>query len=125
MRRDTRWLMVDRKPIAQWTRHPIVLMGDAAHAMYQYIAQGACQAIEDAFCLALHVSAAPQDVANALLAYQEARKFRTARVQITARAMGAFFHLDGMAAEVRNQVMALRAEDDYGMLDWLYGHRFL
>jgi 3-hydroxybenzoate 6-monooxygenase len=125
MGRDKRWLMVDRKPIAQWTRNRIVLMGDAAHPMYQYIAQGACQAIEDAFCLALHVSAAPQDVANALLGYQEARKFRTARVQITARAMGAFFHLDGMAAEVRNQLMARRAEDDYGMLDWLYGHRFL
>lgn len=123
MGRDKRWPMVDRTPLASWTRNRIALMGDAAHAMYQYIAQGACQAIEDAFCLALQVAALPQGVPQALLAYQEARKFRTARVQLTARAMGAFFHLEGMSAAVRNQLMALRAEDDYTMLDWLYGYR--
>ncbi|HEV3178691.1 MAG TPA: FAD-dependent monooxygenase [Stellaceae bacterium] len=123
MGRDKHWPMVDRKPLTRWTHNRIVLMGDAAHAMYQYVAQGACQAIEDAWCLALHAAAAPGDVPKALLAYQEARKFRAARVQLTARAMGAFFHLEGMAAAVRNQLMSLRAEDDYAMLDWLYGYR--
>jgi len=123
MWRDKRWLMVDRKPIAQWTLNRIALMGDAAHPMYQYIAQGACQAIEDALALANNIAAAPGDVAQALLAYEAARKHRTARVQVTARAMGAFFHLDGMAAAVRNQLMAARAGDDYAMLDWLYGHK--
>ena len=123
MWRDKRWPMLDRKPIATWRRNRIVLMGDAAHAMYQYIAQGACQAIEDALALAVAVTAAPADLPRALSAYENARKFRTARVQVTARAMGAFFHLDGMAADARNQLMATRASNDYGMLDWLYGYR--
>ena len=123
MWRDKRWPMVDRQPIASWTRNRIVLMGDAAHPMYQYIAQGACQAIEDALALANRLAAAPDDVSRALLAYEDARKPRTARVQVTARTMGAYFHLDGTAAAARNALMAARAEDDYTMLDWLYGHR--
>ena len=66
MWRDKRWPMVDRKPIASWTRNRVALMGDAAHPMYQYIAQGACQAIEDALVLADSVAAAPSDVPTAL-----------------------------------------------------------
>ncbi len=123
MWRDKHWPMHDRPPIARWTLNRITLMGDAAHAMYQYIAQGACQAIEDGLALADKVAASPDDLPAALLAYENARKFRTARVQITARAMGAFFHMDGMAAAARNALMAARAADDYSLLDWLYGHR--
>jgi salicylate hydroxylase len=123
MWRDRRWPMFDRPPVATWTRNRIALLGDAAHPMYQYIAQGACQAIEDAFSLARHVAEAPDDLAAALRRYEAARTLRTARVQLTARAMGAFFHLDGMAARVRNHMMAARAETDYTPLDWLYGHK--
>jgi 3-hydroxybenzoate 6-monooxygenase len=123
MGRDKSWPMYDRAPVAGWSRGRIVLMGDAAHPMYQYIAQGACQAIEDSLALARHVAAAPRDLPAALRAYEAARRLRTARVQLTARAMGAFFHLDGVAAEVRNAMMATRAADDFAMLDWLYGHR--
>ncbi|HYM04559.1 MAG TPA: FAD-dependent monooxygenase [Stellaceae bacterium] len=123
MGRDKRWPMYDRTPLAGWTRNRIVLMGDAAHPMYQYIAQGACQAIEDALSLATHIAASPADTPRALAAYEAARKFRTARVQLTARAMGAFFHLSGMAAATRNALMKGRAADDYSMLDWLYGHK--
>lgn len=123
MWRDKRWPMFDRAPIATWTRNRIALMGDAAHPMLQYIAQGACQAIEDALSLAKHLVARPDDPAAALLAYQEARLLRTARVQITAHAMGAFFHLDGIAARVRNQLMSGRSADDFSMIEWLYGHR--
>jgi 2-polyprenyl-6-methoxyphenol hydroxylase-like FAD-dependent oxidoreductase len=123
MWRDRRWPMFDRKPIERWARNRIVLMGDAAHPMYQYIAQGACQAIEDALALAQQVAARPQDIPAALHAYEAARVLRTARVQLTARAMGAFFHLDGVGALLRNSMMAARASDDYSMLDWLYGYR--
>jgi 3-hydroxybenzoate 6-monooxygenase len=121
--RDRHWTMLDRKPIGRWTRNRIALLGDAAHPMYQYIAQGACQAIEDAASLADCVAAASGDVEAGLRAYEKARVLRTARVQLTARAMGAFFHLDGVAAQVRNAMVATRASDDYAMLDWLYGHR--
>ncbi|HXY99677.1 MAG TPA: FAD-dependent monooxygenase [Stellaceae bacterium] len=123
MWRDRRWLMADRKPIARWTLNRIALLGDAAHPMYQYIAQGACQAIEDALALATQVAAAPGDLPAALARYEQARTRRTARVQITARAMGAFFHLDGMGALLRNEMMAARSSTDYTMLDWLYGHQ--
>jgi salicylate hydroxylase len=123
MERARRWPMFDRKPIRRFARNRIALMGDAAHPMYQYIAQGACQAIEDAMTLASAIAAAPGDPAGALRTYEKARVLRTARVQVTARAMGAFFHLDGVAAQVRNAMMAGRASDDYAMLDWLYGHR--
>lgn len=123
MWRDRRWPMYDREPIERWARNRIVLMGDAAHPMLQYIAQGACQAIEDALCLAQHVADGSGDIAQALVAFQNARNLRTARVQLTARAMGEFFHLDGMGAKVRNQMMASRAANDYSALDWLYGHK--
>ena len=123
MWRDKRWPMHDRAPILTWTRNRIGLLGDAAHPMFQYIAQGACQAIEDALCLAKRVAALPSDPAAALQAYERDRTLRTARVQLTARAMGAYFHLDGVAAIVRNDLMERRATDDYGMLDWLFGHK--
>jgi len=123
MWRDRHWEMFDRKPLARWTRNRITLTGDAAHPMYQYIAQGACQAIEDGLSLARHLAAAPADPAGALRAYEKARLLRTARVQLTARAMGAFFHLEGIAATVRNEMMASRRAEDYAPLDWLYGHR--
>ena len=122
MWRDKRWPMHDRPPILTWTRNCIGLLGDAAHPMFQYIAQGACQAIEDSLCLARHVGDS-RDSANALKAYEAERRLRTARVQLTSRAMGAFFHLDGVAAMVRNDVMSRRTFDDYSMLDWLYGHK--
>jgi 3-hydroxybenzoate 6-monooxygenase len=123
MWRDKHWPMVDRKPLASWVRNRIALIGDAAHPMYQYIAQGACQAIEDALALAESVAASSGDVPKALAAYEARRVRRAARVQLTARAMGALFHLDGVAAAVRNELMAARAGDDYAPLDWLYGHR--
>lgn len=122
MWRDKRWQMYDRLPVLTWTRNRIALLGDAAHPMFQYIAQGACQAIEDALCLARHL-APDTDLSRALKAYEAERRLRTARVQLTARTMGAFFHLDGIGAMVRNDMMARRAVDDYSMLDWLYGHK--
>lgn len=123
MWRDKRWPMLDRPPILRWRQNRIVLMGDAAHAMLQYIAQGACQAIEDAQALADCLARAPADVPAALAAYESARTLRTARVQLTARAMGAFFHMQGVPAQVRNALMRARSPDDYSMLDWLYGYR--
>jgi salicylate hydroxylase len=122
MWRHVRWPMYDREPIADWVRGRIALLGDAAHPMFQYIAQGACQAIEDGYCLA-HQVETNADPAQALAGYRAARYLRTARVQITARAMGAFFHLSGVPAELRNAMMAARSAADYAPLDWLYGHR--
>ena len=123
MWRDRRWPMYDREPILGWTHNRIALLGDAAHAMLQYIAQGACQAIEDAGCLAKCIAEGEADIPAALLRYQALRAHQAARVQITARAMGKFFHLAGAEAEVRNTLMGLRSPSDYSHLDWLYGER--
>ena len=123
MGRDKRWPMYDRLPIAQWVRNRIVLMGDAAHPMLQYAAQGACQAIEDALCLADRIAAVPEDLPRALAAYQDARAPRTARVQRIAREIGDYFHLAGAAAAARNAAMRQRTATDYAPLDWLYGHK--
>ena len=123
MWRDKRWPMHDREPILGWMRNRIALLGDAAHPMFQYIAQGACQAIEDASSIARNLEQAADDPAQALRGYEAERALRAARVQLTARAMGAFFHLDGVPAIVRNKMMEARAADDYSMLDWLYGHQ--
>jgi len=62
----------------------MTLLGDAAHPMYQYAAQGACQAVEDASALAESMTREP-DVIAAFHAYESTRKLRTARVQRTAR----------------------------------------
>jgi 3-hydroxybenzoate 6-monooxygenase len=120
--RDRRWNMVDRVPIANWVRNRIALLGDAAHPMLQYIAQGACQAIEDAICLADRVRETAY-IGEALRAYREARYLRAARVQISAEFFGEICHIEGVGRTLRNQFFAARAPDDYREIEWLYGHR--
>ena len=121
--RDRRWPMIDRAPLGNWTRNRVTLMGDAAHPMLQYLAQGACQAIEDAECIAAEIAKAGTDYAAAFLSYQGKRYLRTARVQTTARFAGEYlFHLEGVPREVRNGLMANSSPTDYTPLDWLYAY---
>ena len=112
--------MFDRLPIASWTRGRMTLLGDAAHPMLQYIAQGACQALEDAVCLGSALARHP-DARDAFLAYQEERMPRTARVQRTARFFGDLKHLDGAGRAARNALLQKRAPDDFEYFDFLYG----
>jgi 3-hydroxybenzoate 6-monooxygenase len=120
VRRDRRWPMFDRLPTASWTRGRMTLLGDAAHPMLQYIAQGACQALEDAVCVGSALARHP-DARDAFLAYQEERIPRTARVQRTARFFGDLKHLDGAGRAVRNALLQKRAPDDFEYFDFLYG----
>lgn len=116
------WVLCDREPVANWTRGRVTLLGDAAHPMLQYLAQGACMAIEDAVCLAEQLSQAPDDPNRAFLAYQQARYLRTARVQVMARVYGDFYHATGPVRELRNTMLAGRtAAQAYAGNDWLYG----
>ena len=124
IKRKRRWPMVHRNPIANWTRGRVVLMGDAAHPMLQYIAQGACQAIEDASCLGAKLAESGRNYDKAFAAYQQARYLRTARVQMTARFFGDYvIHLGGVASTARNALLASRAPTDYSAIDWLYGYK--
>ena len=123
--RDRWWRMYDREPIKDWRRGGLVLSGDAAHPMLQYLAQGACQAIEDAATLATLVTDrtdAP-DWDAALDSYVDQRVPRTAEVQTTARWWGEFWHRDGAERESRNAVLRARGTDDFQHLDWLYAAR--
>ena len=118
------WVLCDRPPIKQWSRGRITLLGDAAHPMLQYLAQGACMSIEDAVCLAGQAVAADGDYAAAFRAYQAARYMRTGRVQIMARIYGEFYHAGGVAKELRNMMLGSRTPDEaMAGMEWLYGEQ--
>jgi salicylate hydroxylase len=123
VKRNRRWTMFDRLPIANWTQNRITLLGDAAHPMLQYAAQGACQALEDAVCLGDQLRRLGDDPDRAFLAYQNARLDRTTRVQNTARFLNEFFHYDGAKRLERNRLLQSRADDDFEWFDWLYGYK--
>jgi 3-hydroxybenzoate 6-monooxygenase len=119
--RDRRWVMYDREPLDNWTTGRITLLGDAAHPMVQYLAQGACQAIEDADCLARQLTARDGDIVKALAAYQAERIPRTALIQRAARTWGQIWHDDGPVIPLlRDRILTRRHQDDYTDLDWLY-----
>jgi salicylate hydroxylase len=116
------WVLCDREPIREWSQGAVTLLGDAAHPMLQYLAQGACMATEDAVWLAEKAAATPDDLPSAFRAYQEQRYLRTGQVQIMARVYGEFYHARGVAAELRNRVLAARTPaDSYEGIAWLYG----
>jgi 3-hydroxybenzoate 6-monooxygenase len=118
------WVLCDRPPIKEWSRGRITLLGDAAHPMLQYLAQGACMSIEDSVCLANMVVEMQGDYANAFQAYQQARYLRTGRVQIMSRVYGEFYHASGVAKELRNIMLsARRPEDAMAGMEWLYGEQ--
>ena len=100
----------------------MTLLGDAAHPMLQYLAQGACMAIEDSVCLANKIEEMPDDLPAAFRAYQEARYLRTGRVQIMARVYGEFYHASGVGRELRNMMLGGRTpEQAFDSMQWLYG----
>jgi 3-hydroxybenzoate 6-monooxygenase len=126
--RDRRWPMHDRLPAPRWSAGRVTLLGDAAHPMLQYLAQGACQAIQDGAALAQELpvlrgraGAWPtQDVQAALRGYQDRRLAQASRVQRTARTWGEIWHVDGLAMTLRDEAFRLRAPDDFSRIDWLY-----
>lgn len=117
--RDRRWPMFDRLPIPNWVSGRLVLTGDAAHPMLQYLAQGACQAIEDAHTLAAEATKSDGDWDKALAAFNAARAPRTAKVQNTARIWGDIWHTDGVGALLRNELLTTLPAV-HGYTDWLY-----
>jgi salicylate hydroxylase len=123
-----RWATADRDPIAQWTHGRCTLLGDAAHPTLQYLAQGACMALEDAVtlgqALAVQDDTDAQRFERAFALYERARVARTARIVLSAREMGRIFHAAGVERLVRNDLWKGRsAEGFYDALQWLYGWR--
>jgi salicylate hydroxylase len=117
------WVLCDRDPVENWIDGRVALLGDAAHPMMQYYAQGACMALEDAVCLAHMMESHGGNLGTAFEAYRQQRVVRTARVQLGARAIGDhIYHPSGAHALVRNSIMqGLSPNDWYDRLEWLYG----
>ncbi len=115
------WVLCDREPVKNWTDRRVTLLGDAAHPMLQYLAQGAGQAIEDAVVLREALRFTHGDVPQAFQKYQQLRYLRTGRVQLTARFYGDIYHAAGVQRELRNQMFQSETESaGFAGLQWMY-----
>ncbi|MEW6694566.1 MAG: 3-hydroxybenzoate 6-monooxygenase [Pseudomonadota bacterium] len=117
-----RWATADRDPIERWSFGRVTLLGDAAHPTTQYMAQGACMAMEDAVTLGEALRVHGGDWTRALDLYQRSRVARTARIVLSSREMGRLYHAKGVERLVRNDLWRGRTpERFYDALEWLYG----
>lgn len=117
-----RWATADREPIGQWTFGRVTLLGDAAHPTTQYMAQGACMALEDAVTLGEALRVNNNDFVLAFDLYQHSRIARTARIVLSSREMGRLYHAKGVERLVRNDLWRGRTpERFYDAMEWLYG----
>ncbi len=117
-----RWATADREPISTWVHGRATLLGDAAHPTTQYLAQGACMALEDAVTLGEALRVHHNDWSLALDLYQRSRVARTARIVLSAREMGRIYHAKGVERLVRNDLWRGRSpERFYDAMEWLYG----
>lgn len=116
-----RFVITHREPVDNWSMGPATLLGDAAHPMVQYIAQGAAMALEDAICLGNIVDEFGGDFAKAFQRYQDIRIVRTARVQISSMMLTKLNHAQGVERRVRNSLFEGRTAEEYlDRLAWLY-----
>ena len=117
-----RWATADREPIATWVFGRATLLGDAAHPTTQYMAQGACMAMEDAVTLGEALRVTNKDWDAALALYQKNRVTRTARIVLSGREMGRLYHAAGVERLVRNSLWKGRSQERfYDAMEWLYG----
>jgi len=119
-----KWALYDRARFRRRGKEPVTLLGDAAHPMLPFLAQGAAMAIEDAYVLAEQLGRRPDHPAQALRLYERRRARRTARVQAAARWNSRVYHFGGLAALARNTALRRRGgESLLQRYDWLYGWR--
>ena len=117
------WVLCDREPVKGWSRGRTTLLGDAAHPMLQYLAQGAGMSMEDAVVLARSVARAGDDLPEAFRRYEAERYLRTGRCQIMARVYGGFYHAEGVTRELATGFLSDRTpEDSFESLAWLYDY---
>ncbi|GGH25899.1 salicylate hydroxylase [Alsobacter metallidurans] len=116
------WSLFDRQPRQTWAQGRIALLGDAAHPVLPFLAQGGALAIEDAAVLARELARTPWDAPGALRAYHAKRHARARKVQATSRQNASTYHLAGPFALARNLVMGrLSGPRLMQRYDWLYG----
>src|SRR3984885_9822079 len=119
-----KWALFERRPLMNWTQDAAALLGDAAHPMLPFLAQGGAMAIEDAVVAAQCLARRPDDAAAALRTYAAIRRGRTRRVQRQAARNGQHYHLKGVSAMLRNAAMGVMGgEHLLRHYDWLYDWR--
>ena len=117
------WSLFQLKPLKHWSDGRMALLGDAAHPVLPFLAQGAALAIEDAVTLAASLKSCVGDPASAFPRYEALLMRRAARVQSQAARLGRIYHLSGPAALARNFVLRRkRPETLLRGFDWLYGN---
>jgi 3-hydroxybenzoate 6-monooxygenase len=119
---ERRWPIGDREPRRGWSQGRAVLIGDAAHATLQSLAQGAGMSIEDSIVFAECVAACGEDYPAAFKRFERARFLRTARVQLESRFLWFhLYHTGGAETDARNKAYRARSDEDiWRRLDWLY-----
>lgn len=116
------WSLCRLPPLARWTSGRTVLLGDAAHPMLPFLAQGAVMALEDAATLAANIASSRGDLAAALHSYEQLRRPRVTRVAEASLRNGRIYHMRGPAALARNAMMKLGSPTRImAGFDWLYG----
>ncbi|MFR9803743.1 FAD-dependent monooxygenase [Pseudonocardia sp. RS010] len=119
--RTRHWPLFDRDPLEHFAQGRVALLGDAAHPMLQVLGQGACQALEDAVCLAGVLDEHVDNPVKALTAYEQLRLPRATTCQRLARPWADMWHLaDPVGLALRDRAFRSRADDDYSDVDWLY-----
>lgn len=115
------WSLYRLASLGHWSDGPIALLGDAAHPVLPFLAQGAALAIEDAVTLAACLAELPGDPSTAFRNYEALRRPRAARVQSLARRYGWLYHLRGPLRVARNLMLERRSKARaLQRLDWLY-----
>jgi len=121
-KRWSKWGLFDRAAPQRGGSGAVTLLGDAAHPMLPFLAQGGAMAIEDAAVLAATLSQNVDNPAKALRVYERARRQRTHKVQKLARKQGRIYGMSGPEALIRNIVMRMKGgEKLLARYDWLYG----
>ena len=116
-----RYVIRHRDPVGNWSDGRVTLLGDAAHPMVQYIAQGAAMALEDAICLAHEVDVHDGDFSAAFKTYQSIRIVRSARVQLSSLMLDRIYHASGVERLVRNSIFDDRTPAQYyDRLEWVF-----
>lgn len=123
--RDWRkWGLFTCPELPSWHAGRLVLLGDAAHPMLPFLAQGGVMALEDALALADALATRPDAIAEALADYERQRRARVRRVQEASHRNGRIYHLTGPLALARDAALRLTSgERVMAGYDWLYGWR--
>ncbi len=118
-----RWQAADRRPVCSWGTGPATLIGDAAHPIAPYLAQGAAAALEDSVTLGQDLDGVTRP-ADAFRRFESRRMARTTRLSRLSRRQGRVYHASGLHASLRNMVLAyVPTSLLLARLNWIYSWR--